>query len=92
VTIAIQIPVVLRDFADGCTEVAAEADDVAAALHSLTGRYPRLYRHLFTELGELRPYVNVYLNQDEVRDLPDGVATALGSGDTILILPSIAGG
>lgn len=88
----VQLPAVLREYADGRAEVAVEAADVAGALGFLTTRHPRLRRHLFTEQGGLRPHVNVYLNQDEVRDLPAGLATPLGSGDVLLILPSVAGG
>jgi len=92
VSIVIQLPVVLREHADSCAEVPVDAADVAAALRSLTARHPRLHRHLFTELGALRPHVNVYLNRDEVRDLPAGEQTLLATGDVLLILPSIAGG
>jgi len=84
--------VILREHADSRAEVMIEAEDVGAALRSLTARYPRLQRHLFTDAGALRPYVNIYLNQDEVRDLPAGTGTRLDSGDVIMILPSIAGG
>lgn len=82
----------LREYADSCTEVTVDAADVGAALRSLTTRYPRLQRHLFTERGALRPYVNVFLNQDDVRDLPAGVGTRVGEADVITILPSVAGG
>jgi len=92
VTVAIQIPPVLREYANGAAEVATDAADVDAALHLLTTRYPRLQRHLFTETGELRRYVNVFLNADELRALPAGAATPLASGDVITILPSVAGG
>jgi molybdopterin converting factor small subunit len=88
----VQLPPVLREHADSRTEVAVEAPDVAAALGSLTARYPQLRRHLFTDAGAIRPHVNVYLNQDEVRNLPAGTGTRVGSGDVIVILPSIAGG
>jgi len=92
VSTAIQLPVVLREYADSRAEVPVEAADVTAALRSLTARYPRLHRHLFTDGGALRPHVNIYVNQDEVRDLPAGFDTPLGATDVIVILPSIAGG
>jgi molybdopterin synthase sulfur carrier subunit len=92
VSIAIQLPVVLREYADSRAEVPVDGADVATALRSLTARYPHLQRHLFTEAGTLRPHVNVYLNQDEVRALPAGELTPLARGDVIHILPSIAGG
>jgi molybdopterin converting factor small subunit len=91
-SISIQVPSVLRDCVEGRIEVKAEATSVAGALAALVERYPLLRRHLFGGAGELRDYVNVYLNQDEVRDLPEGTGTPVRSGDVLLILPSIAGG
>ena len=82
----------LREYAGQQAEIAVDALDVADALTSLTAQYPRLRRHLFTEQGSLRPHVNVYVNQDEVRALPGGLATPLGRGDVLMILPSVAGG
>jgi molybdopterin converting factor small subunit len=92
VQIAIVIPQVLREYAAGVAEFHAEAADVGAALGALTDSYPLLQRHLFGDTGELRPYVNVFLNLDELRALPAGVATPLTRGDVITILPSVAGG
>ena len=88
--VTIHLPAALHALA--VPEVPVEARDVAAALGSLTTRFPLLRRHLFDERGLLRPHVNVYLNQDEVRGLPAGVATPLRNGDVLLILPSVAGG
>lgn len=92
VPVSIQLPAVLREHTEGRAELHADAADVAEALRELTRSYPRLQRHLFSEGGELRAYVNVYLNQDEVRDLPEGMRTPLRHGDVVLILPSVAGG
>lgn len=90
--ITILLPAVLRDHVDGRAELEADAADVAGALAALTRDHPVLGRHLFGEAGELRTFVNVYVNQDEVRDLPEGLGTRLSPGDVLLILPSIAGG
>ena len=92
VSVSIQLPAVLREHAEGLAEVQTDAPDVGEALRALTRAHPRLRRHLFSEAGELRPYVNIYVNQDEVRDLPAGVGTKLRPGDVLLILPSVAGG
>lgn len=92
VPVSIQLPAVLQEHTEGRAELHAEAADVADALRELTRSYPRLQRHLFSEDGELRAHVNVYVNQDEVRDLPRRLRTPLRPGDVVLILPSVAGG
>ncbi|MEX0893377.1 MAG: molybdopterin-synthase adenylyltransferase MoeB [Gemmatimonadota bacterium] len=88
----IHLPTPLRPLADGATEVCVSAGTVKDALDALARAHPRLRRHLFTDDGALRGYVNVFLNEDEVRTLPRQDATLLGEGDTIMIIPSIAGG
>ena len=90
--ISIQLPGVLRDCAGGRTELQSDAARVADALQGIARDNPLLRRHLFAETGGLRSHVNVYLNQDEVRDLPAGLDSPLRDGDVLLILPSIAGG
>jgi sulfur-carrier protein len=87
----VRIPGPLRSLAAGSGEVAVRARTVRGALDELVRRHPGLGRHLRTENGELREHVNVYLNEDDIRYL-DGEATALGAGDTITVVPSIAGG
>jgi len=64
---------------------------VGEALGSLTTRFPDLKAHLFGDDGELRSFVNVYLNDEDIRYLDKG-ATAVADGDTLSIIPSIAGG
>ena len=68
-----------------------KAGTVAEALSGLTAKHPDLHRHLYTEEGKLRSFVNVYLNDDDVRYLQKE-ATAIKDGDSISIVPSIAGG
>jgi len=63
-----------------------------AALDELTQAHPDLRKHLFTPEGKLRAFVNVYLNDEDVRYLPAKEATAVKAGDTLSIIPSIAGG
>lgn len=86
------IPTPLRAFAGGKDTVEASAGTVASALNELTQSFPDLRKHLFTEQGKLRAFVNVYLNDEDVRYLPAKEETAVGSGDTLSIIPSIAGG
>jgi sulfur-carrier protein adenylyltransferase/sulfurtransferase len=86
----IRIPTPLRPYAGGQAQVSVSGDDVGGALADLTRQYPDLHQHLF-EGDELRAFVNLYLNQEDVRYL-DGQRTAVAPGDTLLIIPSIAGG
>ena len=87
----IRIPTPLRPYAEGQTEVALEGATVGAALDDLTGRYPALRQHLFTENGELRAFVNLFLNEEDVRQM-EGVNTPLDEKDKLMLIPSIAGG
>jgi molybdopterin converting factor small subunit len=86
------LPTPLRPFAAGQSSVAVEASTVAAALGALTQSHPELRNHLYTAEGRLRSFVNVYLNDEDVRYLPAGDATAVTAADTLTIVPSIAGG
>jgi adenylyltransferase/sulfurtransferase len=87
----IHIPTPLRPYADRRDAVEVEAATVGEALAQLTARHPELRRHLFSEDGRLRSFVNVYRNEDDVRYLEKD-ATPLRDGDTLSIVPSIAGG
>ena len=73
------------------TEVMISAGTVAEALSGLVSKHPELRRHLYTDDGKLRSFVNVYLNDEDVRYLQKE-ATAIKDSDTISIVPSIAGG
>jgi len=87
----IHIPTPLRQYAGKQTDVAVEAGTVAEALSELVSKHPELRRHLYTNDGKLRAFVNVYVNDEDVRYLQKE-ATALKDSDTISIVPSIAGG
>jgi sulfur-carrier protein len=86
------IPTPLRQFAGGKDTVAVSADTVAGALDELTQTHPDLRKHLFTGEGKVRAFVNVYLNDEDVRYLPEKDATKVAATDTLSIIPSIAGG
>ena len=86
----IRIPTPLRPYSGNNATVKVNGSDVNSALNDLTQQFPDLRQHLF-ENGELRSFVNIYLNQEDVRYL-DGAATAVGENDTLMIIPSIAGG
>jgi len=85
------IPTPLRQYAGNRDSVELEAESVRDALVGLVDRYDQLRRHLFSDDGRLRNFVNVYVNEEDIRHLEkDG--TSLNAGDTISIVPSIAGG
>lgn len=87
----IRIPTPLRPYAGGSTEVAVAGQTVGAALSDLTARHPDLRKHLYTDGGELRAFVNVFLGQEDVRHL-QGESTPVEEGDQLRIVPSVAGG
>jgi molybdopterin converting factor small subunit len=85
------IPTPLRLYV-GQDAVEIDAPTVAEALESLTRAHPDLRKHLFTQEGKVRAFVNLYLNDEDVRYLPAREATAVTAADTLSIIPSIAGG
>jgi adenylyltransferase/sulfurtransferase len=87
----IRIPTPLRQYAGGQSEVQVSGTTVGAALNDLTGQYPSLRQHLYGDTGQLRSFVNVFLNQSDIREL-QGPDTALQESDRLMIVPSIAGG
>lgn len=89
--VKVEIPTVLRPFAGDAAELSVEARSVREALERIgTGR-ETLRARLLTPEGELRPYVNVFLGERNVRRL-QGLDTPVGSGDVLVILPAVAGG
>jgi adenylyltransferase/sulfurtransferase len=86
------IPTPLRLYAGGQDAVEVDAATVAEALDGLTEKHPDLRKHLFNGEGKLRSFVNLYLNDEDVRYLPAKEGTAVTGADTLSIIPSIAGG
>ena len=86
------IPTPLRSYVGGKNAVEIEAATVASALAQLTAAHPELRRHLFNDEGKVRAFVNLYLNDEDVRYLPAKEETAVSATDTLSIIPSIAGG
>ena len=87
----IRIPPVLRQQTGGQSEVDAAGSNVGEVLRALTSEHPDTESQLFGEDGDLNRYVNIYLNDEDVRVL-DGLETAVADGDTVVILPAMAGG
>lgn len=87
----ILIPTPLRQFADKKDAVDVAGATVGEALSALTTAHPDMKKNLFNDEGKLRSFVNVYVNDEDIRFLEKD-KTAVAAGDTISIVPSIAGG
>jgi molybdopterin converting factor small subunit len=87
----LKIPTPLRSYTNGQAEVSVTGGTVASAMNHLIEQYPALKPHLYSEAGELRAFVNLYLGENNIKDLK-GLETPLGDADRLLLIPSIAGG
>ena len=87
----IRIPTPLRPYAEGQSEVSVAGSNVGEALNDLVSKFPALKKHIFNDADQLRPFVNLFLGEEDVRHL-QGVDTPLADGDKLMIIPSIAGG
>jgi sulfur-carrier protein len=89
--VTIEIPTAFRRFTDGAPKVDCSATTIAEALADLTTRFPALSRHVRDESGQIRQFLNIYLNEEDIRFL-GGESCSLQEGDRVLLVPSIAGG
>lgn len=87
----ILIPTPLRQYTDKKDTVELSGSTVGEVLNALTSQHPELRRHLYSDAGKLRSFVNVYLNDEDIRYLKSD-ATPVAESDTLTIVPSIAGG
>jgi len=87
----ILVPTPLRQYAGKQSAIDVQAATVGEALNALTSSYPDLRKHLYSDEGKLRAFVNLYLNDEDIRYLQHD-QTAVKEGDTLSIVPSIAGG
>ena len=90
-SINVRIPTPLRKLTDGVDEVAVEAANVGELVDNLEAAHPGLKERLCDDAGEIRRFVNVYVNDEDVRFLK-GKDTVLKDGDQVSIVPAIAGG
>ncbi|MFI5045266.1 MAG: ubiquitin-like small modifier protein 1 [Acidimicrobiales bacterium] len=90
-SVNIRIPTTLRTLTGGTAEVQVEGGTVAEALDALEGAHPGFKERLFDDEGNLRRFVNVFVADDDVRYL-EGTGTAVPDGETISIIPAVAGG
>jgi molybdopterin converting factor small subunit len=87
----IRIPTPLRSYVSGKSEIPVQGLTVADAMESLLSQYPAMRPHLTNSNGQLRPFVNLFIGESNVRDL-QGLDTPLKEDDKLLLIPSIAGG
>jgi sulfur-carrier protein len=90
-SVIIEIPTAFRRFTDGAPKIDCSAATIAGALAELTTRFPALSRHVRDDSGQIRQFLNIYLNDEDIRFL-GGEASPLKEGDRVLLVPSIAGG
>ena len=90
-TVTLRIPTPLRSYTEEQSAVEVTGTTVAKALKALVDRYPDLRENLYTDDGDLRQFVNIYVDDEDIR-YQDGPQTALDEGDEVSIVPSIAGG
>jgi molybdopterin converting factor small subunit len=88
---SLRIPTPLRSYTAGQSEVPLQGDTVEMLLQDLAMQYPDIRPHLFNGDGMLRPFVNLFLGENNIKDL-QGVKTPLKADDRLLLIPSIAGG
>ncbi len=89
--VTVHIPTPLRKLTGNQAEVSIEAATVSALMEGLESAHAGFQEKLLDEAGEIRRYVNLYVNDEDIRFL-DGRSTALKDGDTVSIVPAIAGG
>jgi molybdopterin converting factor small subunit len=87
----LQIPTPLRSFTGGNDTVTVTGDTAGAAIANLVEQYPDLKQHLYADDGTLRSFVNIYVNDDDIRYL-EGPDTRIGPDDALSIVPAVAGG
>jgi adenylyltransferase/sulfurtransferase len=88
----IHIPTPLRQYAGKQATITVQAGTVGQALEELTSAHPELKKHLYSDEGKLRAFVNVYLNDEDIRYLSGKENTPVKESDSLSIIPSIAGG
>ena len=88
---SLRIPTPLRTYTNGQSETTLSGRTVSEAMSDLVAQYPDLQQHIFNGQGSLRPFVNLFLGEENVKDL-GGLDTHLEENDRMLLIPSIAGG
>jgi molybdopterin synthase sulfur carrier subunit len=91
VSVSVRVPTILRPYTQGASEVSVEGSTLSEVLDSLDSSYPGLKARVLDESGELRRFVNVYVDNDDVR-FAEGLQTNIKDGGQVSIIPAVAGG
>jgi molybdopterin synthase sulfur carrier subunit len=91
VSISVRVPTILRPYTQGASEVSVEGSTLSEVLESLDTSYPGIKGRVLDESGELRRFVNVYVDNDDVR-FSEGLQTSIKDGGQVSIIPAVAGG
>jgi molybdopterin synthase sulfur carrier subunit len=89
--VAVLIPTILRKHTAGRDQVSAQGSNIREVLLSLEGQFQGFTQNLYAEDGDLKPFINIYVNEEDIRFLQD-LDTPVQNNDTVTILPAIAGG
>ena len=89
--IEVRIPPILRTYTDGEKAVTADGGSIGALIEDLESNHPGIKGRLLDDQGDLRRFVNVYVNDEDVR-FTGGLATPVNDGDQVVVLPAVAGG
>jgi molybdopterin converting factor small subunit len=87
----LRIPTPLRAYTNGQAEITVNGTNISEALTDLISQYPTIQPHLFSDDGKLRPFVNLFVGDHNIKDL-QGVDTPIKDGEKLMLIPSIAGG
>jgi molybdopterin synthase sulfur carrier subunit len=91
VSVSVRVPTILRPYTNGVSAVQAEGATLSDVLESLDSSYPGIKARVLDESGELRRFVNVYVDNDDVR-FAEGLQTSIKDGGEVSIIPAVAGG
>jgi molybdopterin synthase sulfur carrier subunit len=91
VSVSVRVPTILRPYTQGASEVSVEGSTLSEVLESLDSSYPGIKGRVLDDSGELRRFVNVYVDNDDVR-FAEGLQTSIKDGGQVSIIPAVAGG
>jgi adenylyltransferase/sulfurtransferase len=89
--VTVLIPAALRTFTERQSEIEVQADTVGTAIKMVTEKYPDIKKHLYKGENELRDFINIFLGEENIKN-KNGLDTKITDGDTIMLVPAIAGG
>ena len=90
-SVSVRVPTILRPYTQGASEVSVEGSTLSEVLESLDSSYPGIKGRVLDDSGELRRFVNVYVDNDDVR-FSEGLQTSIKDGGQVSIIPAVAGG